>query len=47
MLEIPVLRWGKPYESLEKQDVADFETGDVLAKVHQANAGIFRMPAFA
>lgn len=43
MLEIPVLRWGKPYESLEKQDVADFETGEVLAKVHQANAGIFKM----
>jgi len=43
MLEIPVLRWGKPYESLEKQDVADFETGEVLAQVHQANAGIFKM----
>ncbi|HEX6987387.1 MAG TPA: aldehyde dehydrogenase family protein [Planctomycetaceae bacterium] len=43
MLELPVIRWGKPYESLEKQDVADFETGEVLARVHQANAGIFRM----
>ena len=43
MLELPVIRWGKPYESLEKQDVADFETGETLARVHQANAGIFRM----
>lgn len=43
MLELPVIRWGKPYESLEKQEVANFETGEVLARVHQANAGIFRM----
>lgn len=43
MLELPVIRWGKPYESLEKQEVVNFETGEVLARVHQANAGIFRM----
>ncbi len=43
MLEIPVIRWGKPYESLEKQDVVHFESGEILAKVHQANAGIVKM----
>ncbi|HVW01611.1 MAG TPA: aldehyde dehydrogenase family protein, partial [Planctomycetaceae bacterium] len=43
MLEIPVLRWGKPYESIEKQDVVHFETGEVLAKVHQANGGLLQM----
>jgi acyl-CoA reductase-like NAD-dependent aldehyde dehydrogenase len=43
MLELPVLRRGKPYESMEKQDVVHFETGEVLAKVHQANAGILKM----
>ena len=43
MLEIPVLRWGKPYESLEKQEVVHFETGEVLAQVHQANGGLLQM----
>ncbi len=43
MLEIPVIRWGKPYESLEKQEVVHFETGEVLAKVHQANGGMLKM----
>jgi acyl-CoA reductase-like NAD-dependent aldehyde dehydrogenase len=40
VLNIPVLRWGKPYESLEKEDVTHFLTGEALAKVSQANAGI-------
>ncbi|MBS0262021.1 MAG: aldehyde dehydrogenase family protein [Planctomycetes bacterium] len=43
MLEIPVIRWGKPYESLEKTEVVHFETGEVLAKVHQANGGMLKM----
>ena len=43
MIEIPALRWGKPYESLEKQEVVHFETGEVLAKVHQANGGMLKM----
>ncbi len=43
MLEIPVIRWGKPYESLEKQEVVHFETGETLAKVHQANGGLIQM----
>jgi acyl-CoA reductase-like NAD-dependent aldehyde dehydrogenase len=41
--EIPVLRWGKPYESLEKQEVVHFETGETLAQVHQANGGMLKM----
>ncbi|HUQ70728.1 MAG TPA: aldehyde dehydrogenase family protein [Planctomycetaceae bacterium] len=36
MLELPILRWGKPYDSMEKADVVHFETGEVLARVHQA-----------
>ncbi|QDT97700.1 aldehyde dehydrogenase family protein [Gimesia aquarii] len=43
MLEIPVLRWGKPYESFDQQEVVHFETGEPLAKVHQANAGLVKM----
>lgn len=43
MLEIPAIRWGKPYESLEKKDVVHFETGEELATVHQANGGLVKM----
>lgn len=43
MLDIPAVRWGKPYESMEKKDVVHFETGETLATVHQANGGIVKM----
>jgi acyl-CoA reductase-like NAD-dependent aldehyde dehydrogenase len=43
MLDIPVIRWGKPYESMEKDKVVHFETGETLATVHQANGGIIKM----
>ncbi|MFG0294596.1 MAG: hypothetical protein ACF8PG_01715, partial [Maioricimonas sp. JB045] len=26
MIEIPVIRWGQPYESMEQQPVVHFET---------------------
>jgi len=45
MLEIPVVRWGKNYESLEKAEVVHFETGEVMARMHQANAGLVQMDA--
>ena len=40
MLNIPVIRWGKPYESLEVDEVLHFSTGEPIAKVSQANGGI-------
>ena len=40
MLNIPVLRWGKPYESLEVDQVLHFMTGEPIAKVSQANGGM-------
>ena len=43
MLEIPVIRWGKPYESLDKQDVVHFESGEALARLHQSNGGIIKL----
>ncbi len=43
MLEIPVLRWGKPYESLQQDPVVHFETGEKLCSVHQANGGLIQM----
>jgi acyl-CoA reductase-like NAD-dependent aldehyde dehydrogenase len=40
MLHIPALRWGQPYESLEKDSVVHFATGEKLAEVSLANAGM-------
>lgn len=42
MLNIPVLRWGKPYESLETDEVVHFATGETIAKVGQAGGGIIQ-----
>src|SRR4029453_5069370 len=39
---LPALRKGQPYESLDKVDVKDHRTGEVLAQVSQVNAGILR-----
>lgn len=43
MLEIPVIRWGQPYESMEKKPIVHFETGETLAIVNQANGGLIKM----
>src|SRR5438067_5728113 len=40
MVNIPVLRWGKPYTSLEADNVIHFVTGETLAKVSQSNPGL-------
>ena len=40
MIEIPVLRWGEPYESLESEPIVHFDTGEELAKVGIANPGL-------
>ena len=40
MLNIPILRWGAPYKSLEQDKVHHFLTGEPLASVSQANSGL-------
>src|SRR2546427_9886670 len=40
MLNIPVLRWGRPYTSLEIDNGIHFSTGETLASVSQANPGL-------
>jgi acyl-CoA reductase-like NAD-dependent aldehyde dehydrogenase len=40
MIHIPVLRWGEPYKSMEVDKVVHFATGEVLAEVSRANAGL-------
>ncbi len=42
MLNLPVLRWGKPYESLESDTVVHFRTGEPIAKVGQSNGGLLQ-----
>ena len=41
-VHIPVIRRGKPYESVEHANVVDHRTGALLATVSQVNAGIVR-----
>ena len=40
MLNIPVLRWGEPYHSLEREEIQHFITGESVARVSQANTGV-------
>ena len=40
MLNLPIIRWGTPYTSLEQEEVVHFSTGKPLAKVSQANPGL-------
>jgi len=43
MLEIPVIRWGNEYSSMDKAPVVHFETGEELAQMDQANGGLIKM----
>ena len=42
VIRVPVLRWGKPYQSLETTTVSHFLTGEPIAEVDQATAGIVK-----
>jgi acyl-CoA reductase-like NAD-dependent aldehyde dehydrogenase len=39
-MNIPILRWGQPYTSLEIDDVAHFATGEPIARISRANGGL-------
>src|SRR5215813_4567084 len=45
MIHLPILRWGAPYESLEKDDVVHFSTGEPIATVSRANGGLIQRDA--
>ncbi len=45
MLHLSVLRWGQPYESLEKDEVVHFSTGEPIATVSRANGGLIQRDA--
>jgi acyl-CoA reductase-like NAD-dependent aldehyde dehydrogenase len=42
MLNIPVLRWGQSYTSLEADTVVHFADGEPIAKVSRANGGLIQ-----
>jgi acyl-CoA reductase-like NAD-dependent aldehyde dehydrogenase len=42
MLNIPILRWGQPYTSIDVDDVVHFATGEAIARVSRANGGLIQ-----
>lgn len=42
MLSVPVMRWGKPYESLEVDELHHFLSGQPVAKISRANGGLLQ-----
>ncbi len=45
MIELPAIRWGEPYQSLEVDEVNHFYTGEPVAKVHAVGSGIIKRDA--
>ena len=45
MINLPAIRWGQPYESLEVEEISHFLTGEPVARVHTVGAGIIRRDA--
>lgn len=43
MLTLHALRWGKPYKSLEMQEVLHFNTREPIAKISQVSGGMLQM----
>jgi len=42
MLNLPVLRWGEPYTSMDVDEVVHFATGEPIARVSRANGGLIQ-----
>src|SRR5712691_4876230 len=42
MLNLPVLRWGQPYTSIDIDPVVHFATGEPVANVSRANGGLIQ-----
>ncbi len=42
---VPILRFGRPYASLDRVTVTDHRTGEPIASISQANAGLIRRDA--
>jgi acyl-CoA reductase-like NAD-dependent aldehyde dehydrogenase len=42
MLNLPILRWGQPYTSMDVDEVRHFATGEVIARISRANGGMIQ-----
>jgi acyl-CoA reductase-like NAD-dependent aldehyde dehydrogenase len=42
MVNLPVLRWGQPYTSMDVDQVLHFSTGEPIANVSRANGGLIQ-----
>jgi acyl-CoA reductase-like NAD-dependent aldehyde dehydrogenase len=42
MINLPVLRWGQPYTSMDVDSVVHFATGEPIARVSRANGGLIQ-----
>ena len=42
MIQLPLLRWGQPYTSMDVDSVVHFRTGEPVAKVSRANGGLIQ-----
>jgi acyl-CoA reductase-like NAD-dependent aldehyde dehydrogenase len=42
MLNIPILRWGQPYTSIDVDEVVHFASGEPIARVSRANGGLIQ-----
>jgi acyl-CoA reductase-like NAD-dependent aldehyde dehydrogenase len=42
MMKLSILRWGRPYTSMEVDEVAHFETGEPVATISRANGGLLQ-----
>ncbi|HEY5619202.1 MAG TPA: aldehyde dehydrogenase family protein [Vicinamibacterales bacterium] len=41
-MNLPILRWGEPYTSMDVDEVVHFATGEPIARVSRANGGIIQ-----
>ena len=41
-MNLPVLRWGQPYASMDVDEIVHFATGEPIASVGRANGGLIR-----
>ena len=42
MIQLPVLRWGQPYTSMDVDEVVHFQTAEPIARVSRANGGMIQ-----
>ena len=45
MIQLPILRWGEPYTSMDVDTVVHFATGEPIAGVSRANGGMIQRDA--